>query len=54
MSCKYLTLYINKMNIYLKKETTINMTCMQRDAKVVDCYARVILWVVLDVYLNFM
>lgn len=23
------------MNIYLEKETSINMTCMQRDAKVV-------------------
>lgn len=25
---------IYEMNIHLKKETTINMTCMQRDAKV--------------------
>lgn len=33
---KYLTLYmIYEMNIHLKKETTINMKCMQRDAKVV-------------------
>lgn len=32
---KYITLYmIYEMNIHLKKETTINMTCMQRDAKV--------------------
>lgn len=27
---------IYEMNIHLKKETTINMTCMQRDAKVAD------------------
>lgn len=34
---KYLTLYmIYEMNIHLKKETTINMKCMQRDAKVAD------------------
>lgn len=34
---KYLTLYmIYEMNIHLKKETTINMECMQRDAKVAD------------------
>lgn len=26
---------IYEMNIHLKKETTINMTCMQCDAKVV-------------------